>query len=139
MTVTVGYYRYTFLPTPPSTLTDSKNQAAKGINDAGQVILSDDQGGIPTASYVYSNGSYALLSGPSGATQIEAGHINNAGQIIGSYFKSGVGTVGFVEGGGVYTTPRDNARGQNFAPAAISNNGVMAGYESTGLDTILFT
>jgi probable HAF family extracellular repeat protein len=75
--------------------------SARGINDAGQIVGSFDDGtGIH--GFLLSDGGFTTIDVP-GAFVTSARGINNSGQIVGS-FDDADGTHGFLLSGGGFTT-----------------------------------
>src|SRR5205814_7020973 len=57
---------------------------ALGINDAGQIVGYNYNGGANTHGFLYSGGSYTAIDDPLGVSTVANG-INNSGQIVGQY------------------------------------------------------
>ncbi|MDO9310867.1 MAG: PEP-CTERM sorting domain-containing protein [Nitrosomonas sp.] len=98
---------------------------AMGINDSGQIVgfFWDDLS--LSAGYVYSGGSYTVLTAPESIFTY-AVDINAGGQVVGFYGDS-VGTHGFVYSGGLYSDLNAPGASQTFA-TGINDSGQIAGY-----------
>ncbi len=111
---------FTFLDLPGTTDT-----IAYGINDAGQILLYDNQ---HSESFLYSAGQLTPINSPSGLWVWVQG-INNAGQIVGVY-GNGTSSVAFVDTGGIFTT-LDAPGSFGTGPGAINDAGQVVGVFST--------
>ncbi len=71
------------------------------VNNHGQVAGASVDGDGVLRGFVYSNGSYTSISGPSGSLDSVAFGVSDGGAVVGSYSDS-VSTRGFIYEGGVY-------------------------------------
>lgn len=111
-------------------------QAAFGVNDAGQIV-----GEYVDSSGVYhgwelSGGKFTTIDVPfAGAEGTGADGINDSGEIAGGYDGSGVTQHGFTLIGGTYTSFDYPGAVATWA-FALNNNGAIAGYyvDSSGVE-----
>jgi probable HAF family extracellular repeat protein len=103
-------------------ITDIFNGLATGINNAGQIVLTNG-----AQSGVLSGGTLTPVSVPSSASTNALG-INNLGQVVGSYTDQDSGPRhGFVYRDGMYTT--FDVPGSTFTGAdGINDFGQIVGY-----------
>jgi len=81
---------------------------ATDVNDKGQISGFFTKGGV-TDGFVDTNGKFLVLSGPAGASDVQALGLNDAGLVVGSYMDAKGNTDGFVfsTATGTYTTVID--------------------------------
>jgi hypothetical protein len=118
-----------------------------GINDSGQIVGNYTVSGQTTApgiGFIWSNGSWTILTGPPGsAGGVTITGVNNSGEVVGysdatvpnPFYVSGVtprtytADVSFVYDNGKYTPLLGPEPGLDEVFAtSINNNGVVAGY-----------
>jgi hypothetical protein len=90
-------YTYTTLLGPPGTT--GNVFLGLGVSDSGAVAGYDSAGG-----FIYSDGSYTIVSGPSGATNVSIQAISGSGEVAGNYTNGAGGSQGFIYNDGTYTT-----------------------------------
>jgi hypothetical protein len=123
-----GPWKITTLVAPGSTY----NQAF-GINDSNTVVGVTDAGG-----FVYSGGSFTILTGPAGSLGSSATGISNGGTVVGSYYTTTLtdpdGNVtpgpqsGFVYQGGTYTSLNAPGAYDTFLRAISTDGRYISGY-----------
>lgn len=104
-------------------------QAASGVNDAGDIVgFYSDSSAVPQG-YLLSGGTFTTIAVPfSGATWTLAEGIDNAGDVVG-YWLDSLTSHGFLLSGGTYTSI--DYPGAVFTIAiGINNYGEIAGFYS---------
>lgn len=94
---------------------------AYGINDLGQVIGIYATSSNQIGSFLYSNGTYTLLTGPNESQSVIDTAINDSGEIVGS-----IDGHAFLYDQGTFTTLAVPGSAFSFA-VGISNSGVVVG------------
>jgi len=92
-----------------------------------------------TVGFLYKNGKYTDIPGPTGTRQSSANSINDAGAIVGSYVDSNDVMHGFLLKGEKYTTLHAPGATEGTAAMGINAQGwiVLYGYTSTGATSAL--
>jgi hypothetical protein len=89
------------------------------MNDLGQSVGYDYFSSGTFSGFLYQNGQFTPVNGPSGATYARPAGINDLGVIAGTY-EYGTEAHGFVERGGKYVTLDD----PNAIPGTTNINGI---------------
>jgi uncharacterized membrane protein len=119
---------------PGSTIAYSLNP-----NGAISVVGAYSTASGTTVGFLYKNGKYTDIPGPTGTRQSSANSINDAGAIVGSYVDSNDVMHGFLLKGEKYTTLDLPGATEGTGATGINTRGwiVLYGYNSTGAASAL--
>lgn len=114
-----------------------------GINPNGAITVVGDylKANTEPEGFLYKNGQFTDIPGPTGATSSSANGINDKGEIVGYYLDTRGLAHGFLLKGKTYTTLDVPGASQTFA-AAINNHGRIVLFwdslEGKGLESSLY-
>lgn len=123
-------YRYVKIEGPVPASPDGWTEALD-VNAKGQVVGNFSGGLRDQKGYIYDQGSYTLLTGPTGAVSVQAWSISDDGTVVGTYLASNGQRNSFIYGNGLYQT----FEAPGFLSASlrgISPNGRYLAGESSG-------
>jgi hypothetical protein len=112
------------------TMAGATSLTATDINDKDQISGFFTKAGV-TDGFVETNGKFLILSGPAGATDVQALGLNNAGLVVGSYMDTAGNTDGFVYNTATkaYTTVIDPAgNGTQTVVNGVNDAGTLVGF-----------
>ena len=114
---------------------------ANGLNPNGAISVVGvyNTASGTTVGFLYKNGKYTDIPGPTGTRQSSANSINDAGAIVGSYLDSNDVMHGFLLKGGKYKTLDLPGATEGTGATGINTSGwiVLYGYNSTGAASAL--